>query len=578
MAPFMKSYSLAAVGLLTVGFLGCDQETGTTEDNATALASETTLEAQAVRALVNDSATTKEILVSGKVTKATAANILKHRDGADAAARTADDDLYDTLQELDVISGVGPATYKNLVKLATDRGYLAAQQAKKRSVIFSPQAADKTHAVEIAKIIGTATKSIDIAMYSYSDAGIQKALDEAVKRGVKVRFVFETASEDRKLTGTALTNSKSGRLETIGVDVRWVNKIMHHKFMIVDGPRDEAEAAKTATIVSGSANWSSGAGTKYDENTMYLTAYPELTLRLQRDFNTLWEHSKDLVSNPALTFEASSLVITDEMIPQEPGTDIFFTSNNFTVNGSTFSGNGKNTLADQLVSAIENAETRIHIASGHMRSRPVAEALMKKAAESPEVDIMIYLDGQEYISESGNTQQEADQQTCLASANTESKKRACLDKSFLYGLEIERAGANVRYKYYAYRWDAGYAAQMHNKVFIIDDTLFSGSYNLSDNAEHATFENMFMFRGPEFRDLVKSYEDRFQTLWVQGDGLLEPLRAKIDTDSTIPIVFPGMSLSWTEVRDLKSLIAKECPAVNSAPFRDDPVAHQVCAK
>ena len=574
----MKTLAFAALGLLTVGFVGCDQETGTTEDNAKALASETTLEAQAVRALVNDPATTKEILVSGKVTKATAANILKHRDGADATPRTADDDLYDTLQELDVISGVGPATYKNLVKLATDKGYLAAQQAKKRSVIFSPQAADKTHAVEVAKIIGTAKESIDIAMYSYSDAGIHKALEEAVKRGVKVRMVFETASEDRKLTGTALTNSKSGRLETIGVDVRWVNKIMHHKFMIVDGPRDDADAAKTATIVSGSANWSSGAGTKYDENTMYLTAYPELTLRLQRDFNTLWEHSKDLVSNPALTFEASSLVITDEMIPEDPGMDIFFTSNNFSVNGSTFSGNGKNTLADQLVAAIDNAETRIHIASGHMRSRPVAEALMKKAQENPEVEIMIYLDGQEYISESGNTEQENDQQACLAAANTESKTRACLDKSFLYGLEVGRAGANVRYKYYAYRWDASYAAQMHNKVFIIDDTLFTGSYNLSDNAEHATFENMFMFRGPEFRDMVQSYEDRFQTLWVQGEGLLEPLRAKIDTDATIPLVFPAMSLSWTEVRDLKSLISKECPASNSAPFREDPVAHQTCTK
>jgi phosphatidylserine/phosphatidylglycerophosphate/cardiolipin synthase-like enzyme len=231
-----------------------------------------------------------------------------------------------------------------------------------------------------------------------------------------------------------------------------------------------------------------------------------------------------------------------------------------------------------LVAAIENAEDRIHVASGHLRSRPVSEALMKKAQENPEVDIMIYLDGQEYISESGNTEQEAKQQTCLAAANTEAKQRACLDKSFLYGLEVERAGANVRYKYYAYRWDAGYAAQMHNKFFIIDDTLFTGSYNLSDNAEHATFENMFAFKGPEFRDLVKSYEDRFQTLWVQGEGLLAPLRAKIDADSTIPLVFPGMSLSWTEVRDLKSLISKECPAANSAAYREDPVAHQVCIK
>jgi len=574
----MKTLQLSALALLAVGFLACDDGTESETDNATALASETTVEAQAVRALLNDPVTTSDILVTGKVTKAAAKAIIAHRNGADAAAKSADDDLFDTIVELDAVSGVGPATYKRLVTLADQRGYLAAQNAKKRSVIFSPQTADKTHSVEVAKRIGAAKESIDIAMYSYSDAGIGTALADAVKRGVKVRMVFETASEDRKLTGTALTNSKSGKLETAGVDVRWVNKIMHHKFMIVDGPRDDAEAAKTATIVSGSANWSSGAGTKYDENTMFLAAYPELALELQRDFNTLWEHSKDFVSNPALVFEASTLVITDDMITDDPGMGIFFTSNNFSVNGSTFSGNGKNTIADQLVLAIENAEDRIHIASGHLRSRPVSEALMKKAEEDPTVEIKIYLDGQEYISESGNTEQKQAQVTCLAAATTESKKRACLDKSFLYGLEVERAGANVRYKYYAYRWDAGYAAQMHNKFFIVDDALFSGSYNLSDNAEHATFENMFVFKGPEFRDLVKSYEDRFQTLWVQGDGLLPGLSAKIDTDTTIPIVFPGMSLSWAQVRDLKSLIAKECPAVNSAPFREEPTAHQVCSK
>ncbi|NUO47741.1 MAG: hypothetical protein HOV80_02670, partial [Polyangiaceae bacterium] len=158
------------------------------------------------------------------------------------------------------------------------------------------------------------------------------------------------------------------------------------------------------------------------------------------------------------------------------------------------------------------------------------------------------------------------------------QQRACVDKSFLYGLEVERAGIDVMYKYYAYRWDAGYAAQMHNKVLIIDKALYTGSYNLSDNAEHNTFENMLLFKGPEFEDLVEEYETRFQELREQGPGLLGPLRSKIDNDSTIPIVFPAMALTWTEIKDLKALIAKECPAVNSAAFREDPVGHQMCTK
>jgi len=330
--------------------------------------------------------------------------------------------------------------------------------------------------------------------------------------------------------------------------------------------------------VTGSANWSSGAGTKYDENTLFLTAYPELTLRMQREFNTMWDHTKDLVSNSSLQTELSTFGITDEVIVEDPGVHVFFTSDNFKVNGTTFTVNGASRISDELVRAIEAAEDRIHIASGHLRSRPVAEALMAKRAADPDIDIQIYLDGQEYISDSGNTEQIADQQTCLAAATTASQQRACVDKSFLYGLEVEKAGIDVKYKYYAYRWDAGYAAQMHNKFLIIDKALYSGSYNLSDNAEHNTFENVLLFKGPEFEDLVEEFETKFQELREQGPGLLGPLRSKIDNDTTIPIVFPAMSLTWTEIKDLKALIAKECPAVNSAAFREDPVGHQMCTK
>lgn len=577
----LRSMALfAAASLAFVGATGCDDGIGEDDADATEVFPETTAEAQAIRALLNDPVTTTAVLTGGKVTSKTAKAILAHRDGADGALRSADDDLFDTVSEVDAISGVGSATLKNLSKLADARGYLAAEKAKTRSVIFSPQSSDKAHTVEVARLIGQAQRSIDIAMYSYSDAGVAAALADAVKRGVKVRFVFETASEDRKLMGTALTSSKSGKLETAGVDVRWVNKIMHHKFMIVDGPRDDIEAAKTATLVSGSANWSSGAGTKYDENTMYLKGYPELTLRMQREFNLMWEHSKDFAGNPAITTELSTLAITDDLIPEAPGMHVFFTSANFPVKDTTFStAANSNAISDQLVAAIDGAEKRIVIASGHLRSRPVAEALMKKRAEDPSVDIQLYLDGQEYISDSAGAQQVAARDTCLAAATTEAKKRACLDKEFLYGREVEKAGVDVRYKYYAYRWDASYAPQMHNKIFIVDDALFSGSYNLSDNAEHNTFENLFVFRGPEFRDLVESYATHVTKIREEtGSGLFEGLMETIDTAPTIPIVFPPMSLTWTEIRDLKALIAKECPAVNSMPFRTEPTSHQLCTK
>ncbi len=576
--PWCRPMRWMGIALLA-GLAGCEEETtGTDSADATEVIPEASPEAAAVRALLNDPATTQAVLKQAKVNTTTANALLAHRAGGDGVFRNADDELYDTIAEVDALKGVGSATIKNLQKLAGTLGYLDAQKAKSRSVIFSPQAASESHLVEVAKRINQAQTSIDIAMYSFSDANVSAALAAAVQRGVKVRFLFETAGEDKKLTGTALTNSKSGKLETAGVDVRWVNKIMHHKFMIVDGPRDSAEAANTATIVSGSGNWSNGAATKYDENTLFLTAYPELALRLQREFNTLWEHSADLASNTSLMMEPSTFAITDDVIVEDPAMQILFTSNNFAVNGTTFSVQATNEVANQLVTAIQNAEDRILIASGHLRSRPVAEALIAKRSQNPDLEIRVYLDGQEYVSDSGNAQQKSARDTCLASATTEKKKAACLDKSFLYGLEVGNAGIDVRYKYYAYRWNTSYAAQMHNKILIIDDALYTGSYNLSDNAEHNTFENVFMFKGPEFRDLVSNYIERFEILWKQGDGLLPGLQKTIDEATTIPIVFPAMSLSWAEVRDLKALIAKECPAVNSAAFRENAASHQTCTK
>ncbi len=138
------------------------------------------------------------------------------------------------------------------------------------SAIFSPQPIESGHTARIRQMVDAANSSIDIAMYSYSDADIGDALEGAIDRGVSVRFIFETANDDKKLSGPDLLNSKSGRLESAGVDVRFVKKIMHHKFIMVDGPRDDIAKAATAKITSGSANWSFNGAAFYDENTVFL--------------------------------------------------------------------------------------------------------------------------------------------------------------------------------------------------------------------------------------------------------------------------------------------------------------------
>lgn len=534
-------------------------------------------------ALVNDPTTTASALRSGAgVTSRVANNITRYRDGADGAFGTADDNLFDTLAELDAIPYVGPSALNALVEHARERGFIGGTQI---DVIFSPQVAASAHTARIAQMIREAKHSVDIAMYSYSDAAIGQALADAQARGLKVRFLFETANKDKNLTDPAArAASKSGRLEAAGIDVRYVNKILHHKFAIIDGPRDDASRAATAKLVSGSANWSSTGGTLYDENTFFVQNSRELTTAFQHEFDALWRGSRDY-SGPAAPQGNSTAGISPDDAPDEPGLSALFTRVNFTAGGSdgtTWKVDPDSLkVSDVFVDAIERAQTSIHVASGHIRLRPVAEALIAKKQAHPDLDIRVYLDQQEWISTSGHSAQLAEVAECEAAATTDAQRRYCGYNDFLFSKALVDAGIDVRFKSYAYRWNATYAIQMHSKYMVVDGSeLLSGSYNLSMNAEHATFENVLHVDGPQFATLVGQFEDNFETMWStsRDDGTLERLRSQISTDSTIPLVFPPMSLTWSELEQLRSLIRTNCTLADSTEYRSNPGAHKVCPR
>ena len=487
---------------------------------------------------------------------------------------------FATLAELDAVSYVADTALQAIFDYAVANGYLNAGPRKTNDVIFSPNIYAQSHNVRVASLIDQARTSLDIAMYSFSDAGISEALDRAVRRGVKVRFVFETASEDRKLAVADRWNSKSGRLEAIGINVRWVNKIMHHKYVIIDGPRDDLAKAETGTLVTGSGNWSNGAATRYDENTLFLTGYPELLLKFQRQFNLLWDNSKDF-EHVALPYERATAVITDANIPDDASVDVYYTSDNFSVSNTTFRiRTGKNTVSDALVAAIGNATESILVASGHLRSRPVAEALIAKRLANPNMDIRVLLDSQEWISTWLHDLQERERQDCLAAANgSASAIRKCDDKGFAFGYLVGVSGIAVRYKYYAYRWHYSYALQMHHKLMIIDgDEVWTGSYNLSDNAEHNTFENMIVFRGAEHASLVARYVANFEYLWTleRDSSARADTLDEINTSSRIPLVFTPVTQTWSEVDEIRQAVRANCADINTETYRTEPEKHRVC--
>lgn len=537
-------------------------------------------EATAVLRLVNDPAVdVAELDVDAGLSSRVAKNIITARDGADAVPGTADDNRYDTLAELDAVPYVGPATLAQLLAYAKAQGLMP--QKLHVDVVFSPQPATSTHTARIAELIRHAERSVDVAMYSFSDAGVAAALEDAVHRGVAVRFLFDTAQEDRKVADLAArTGTKSGRLEKVGVDVRWVNKILHHKFVLVDGPRDDAARAATCHLVTGSANWSAGGAGIYDENTLFIDGSVELATRYQREFDLMWTHSRDFALASPIERDDSTALLAEPA--DDAGLDALFTSANFTVSGDTFSAPWQNVkVSDALVAAIGRARTSIHIAEGHMRLRAVAEALIAAKAANPALDIKVQLDQQEYISATADSAQRAAVLSCLAAAGSDPHKIFdCTAKEFLFGKALVDAGIDVRFKSFAYRWDASYAVQMHSKYILIDGTdLYTGSYNLSMNSEQGTFENVIHL-GPELADVIAKYEANFQAMRELGraDNALAALRQTIQTASTIPLVFAPLSLTYQEFADLRTLIRANCPVADSTDYRNNPSAHRFCPR
>jgi phosphatidylserine/phosphatidylglycerophosphate/cardiolipin synthase-like enzyme len=529
---------------------------------------------------LNDPATDVDTLKDAGVHTRAAKNLIDHRNGADGQLQSADDNYFADVVEVDDVYFVGPVALEQLTQGVSS--YCDAPYGASAEAIFSPQPYHLSHLARVQSLIDTAEHSLDIAMYSFRDQGIFESIEDAVARGVSVRMIFHGTYDDRNDP----QGSMSAKLEDAGVTVRWVNKVMHHKFVIVDGARNSLLEAPGATVVTGSANWSYSAGTRYDENTVIIESDAELALRFQREFNHLWAHSRPFDWNDDLEF-FESLPIEEAMIPDHEGVDAKFTSANFRTYYSSRYGNtfgmlrGRSEVSSRLVELIEEATDSIWIASGHLRSRPISEALLQKWQDNPDMDIRVYLDGQEYISEWYHGVQEDDLVDCLEEAgDSEAQRDDCLKSGFYFSYELQRAGMPLRFKYYSYRWHYTYAVQMHHKYLIFDgDTVATGSYNLSDNAEHNTMENLKVLHASRYPNLVDAYRDNFTTIWETGraDGVYDHLTDQIDAaTSQIPIVFDSMALTWQEVTDLKELIRQTCPAINGDDYRDDPENHEYC--
>lgn len=529
--------------------------------------------------LLNDPGSDAERLIDAGLHTRAARNLEAHRAGPDGVLGTVDDAFFRSPEDIDGVYFVGPAAFRQLTSAISE--YCDDRPWREAQTVFSPRPYYDSHIDQAVAMIEGAQRSIDMAMYSISDSRAIAALGAAAARGVRIRLLFDGANGHHLNTA----GTRSAQLENLGIDVRYINRIMHHKFAIIDGPQNALLEASGARFFSGSGNLSFGAATRYDENISFHVGDAPLAITMQREFNHLWEHSRDLVWNEALEY-FETMPIVEAMIPPTEDLEILLTSQNFETTYSSRWGHGfrplpfSEAVSSRLVELIEGADSSIYVAAGFLRSRPVSEALMRRWQENPDLDVRIYLDQSEYISQWYDNTQQRDLETCLVNAaGDESAVYGCRERGYIFSYQLHERGMPVRFKNYSYRWHYSYAAQMHHKYMIFDrSAVATGSYNFSNNAEQNTMENVIIYRDSRYPELVEGFVANFETIWNTGrdEGVFESLIAEVEVAEVIDLVFAPAALRWEEVTELRRLIRQRCPEVDSEPYRTKPEDHRTC--
>jgi len=158
--------------------------------------------------------------------------------------------------------------------------------AEAESAEFSP--AESLEEADI-NLIDSATETIDVAMYAFTDTQIASALDQAAKRGVRVRIYrdsLQLAAEESRAAlkdGTSVTDS----LKTepgVEVRVKAHGQSMHLKAYCVD----------KRLLRTGSANWSFDGETAQD-NDLYVISNPSVVKKFEDEFDLIWRRSGNAV-------------------------------------------------------------------------------------------------------------------------------------------------------------------------------------------------------------------------------------------------------------------------------------------
>src|SRR5579859_2130544 len=329
-------------------------------------------------------------------------------------------------------------------------------------------------AAQIAGFLAQATQSIDLAIYDLHLTGAARAtllgaLAERQRAGVQIRIAYDsgdkTANPALPATQGALpsTSQTASFLANTGLPSKAIASemnLMHHKYFILD--RGTAQAQ----VLMGSSNFTD-ASWSLQENNILTIPSPELATFYAQDFEELWITS-DIQTTGLHDTGQAMLSYAGQPAPAT----VFFAP-----------GQGQRIDAE-VAHRLGQAQREITLAVVVLTSGHILGALHDLMQEGLPID-GIY------------------DRTQMAGVFVQWQQVP------QNGWKIPAFGDIVQYGHLAGKNSAPWTATsvhdfMHNKVIVVDDTVMTGSFNFSRNAQ-GNAENILMIESAALAAAYRAY-------------------------------------------------------------------------
>jgi phosphatidylserine/phosphatidylglycerophosphate/cardiolipin synthase-like enzyme len=313
---------------------------------------------------------------------------------------------------------------------------------------------------EVEAFVGESKRTLDLAQYDFHLADdtaeiVVGAITDAAKRGVDVRMIYDVGHRN-PIPVPPPPEPDVELISSLGVPHRpiaGVPDLMHHKYAVRDG----------TSVWTGSTNWTNDSWSR-QENVIVTVESPELATAFTANFDELWSRA-DVAQ--------SGFVDPNPVRVGDIRVRAWFTP-----------GFGE-ALSRRIAKRIRRAKRRVRICSPVLTVAPVLSALCERVADGldiagcldrPQIESVIYQWG-----EDGNAAWKLPLLEQALAAPFSAKP------STPYGTGPVRDF-------------------MHAKLTVVDDVVFTGSFNLSRSGERNA-ENVLEIEDAGLADRLAGYVD-----------------------------------------------------------------------